>query len=390
VKQLPGHFRSARPALPLPSVAWIGAVLLGLAVSLRADELPAPVTFDVPIPVNRALPAWIGQPDSPATNFAMLDLPILTPDTTASLLVTVYFQEKPGGFLRIIWKGTQGAEVLSDNFYEDIGMANQRSLLISPSSLVGDGTLTFQTSDSTLGIQRIKLEWLENKNGLVSPEIQDMLVTSSSGLTQPSLTLSGQPTATTPGLWQDQLVTVPMTDAPVRIEQGVDFSVDLDQVPGAARIALEETGLPLGKRLVVWINDQRAGTITPAVPDLTDSGYLKTTGALTNQSPSTSYVGWRDASFIAPVSLLKAGVNTVQFSTEDDSSPTASSPATPTPSADAPLAIKSLVMQLDYTPTDAAPTAAAATPDALPQFLSPTGPILRTDSDATSSATPTP
>ena len=92
-------------------------------------------------------------------------MPILTPDPDASLLVTVYFQEKQGGFLRIIWTGTQGAQLLSDNFYENIAMNNQRSLLISPATLVGDGVLSFQCGDTDLGIQRIKTGMAREQDG---------------------------------------------------------------------------------------------------------------------------------------------------------------------------------------------------------------------------------
>jgi len=331
-----------------PTVA--GFLLLGLLSYLHAADLPAPITLDVPIPVNRALPAWIGQPEVPATIFGTLNVPILPPDPSASLLVTVYFQEKESGFLRLIWKGTQGAQILSDNFYENIGMANQRSLLISPDTLFGDGTLMFQASDTKLGIQRIKFEWLESRNALVSPEIRDTLVTPVSGQTQPSIALNGAPISTSPGAWDNQVVTVPMTDAPVRIEQGVDFSIDLDQVPNSARIALDEAGLPLGKRLVVWVNGARAGTTTPAVPDLLDDGYIATEDQSTNSTATTAYFGWRGASFYPPVSLLKTGVNTIQFSVEDDATT-----STATTNDSAPLAIKNLVMQLNYTPVVAAP-----------------------------------
>jgi hypothetical protein len=379
---------AARPGLAVPTTGWIGLVVLCLVTSLRAADLPAPVTLDLPISVDRALPAWLGQPSVPASTFATLDLPILTPDPTAALLVTVYFQEKPGGFLRITWNGTQGAQTLSDNFYEDIGMANQRSLLVPATTLVGDGTLLFQSSGSVIGIQRVKLEWLQNKDGLVSSGIEDQLVTASSGMTAPSLTLNGQPSTSAPGAWENLIVTVPMTDTPMRIEQGVDFSIDLDQVPSTARIALKETGLPLGQHLIVWINEMRAGTMTPTVPGLMDGGYLADPNA------STSYVGWRDTSFYAPVSLLKTGVNTVQFSTEDDSP---SAPTTPGSRTDAPLAIKAFVMQLNYTPAPASaialfPAARSqpTTIDSPPQFLSPTGPDLRPVSPDATLETTTP
>jgi hypothetical protein len=381
VKQPLGNLRSARP--PTRSSGWACLLLLFLvgsvfSVNAPASDLPAPVTLDLPIPANQATPGWLGHPETPPTTFATLDLPILTPDTTASLLVTVYFQEKQGGFMRIAWQGTQDAQLLSDNFYEDIGMANQRSLLISPATLVGDGILTFQCGDSTLGIQRIKLEWLASKNGLVSPGVRDLLVTPATGPTQQSQTLNGRANPTEPGAWQDQIVTVPLTDQALRIEQGVEFSVDLDKVPGSARLALKEAGLPLGKHLAVWINQQRAGTITPAVPDLFDDGFLA------DGKASTSYVGWRDGSFYAPVSLLKAGINTVQFSGEDDAALTPGNAGAADTGLEPPLAIKALVLQLNYPPVQ------AKTGVLQPQLSMPTGPIAPTESPSTSSETTTP
>lgn len=383
MKQPCGHLRSARPSFPAKSAGWACSLLLFLvcsvfSVNASASDLPASVTLDLPIPANLATPIWLGHPDIPANALAALNVPILTPDTNASLLVTVYFQEKQGGFMRVVWKGTQGAQLLSDNFYEDIGMANQRSLLISPAMLVGDGILTFQCGDSTLGIQRIKLEWLENKNGLVSPEVHDLLVTPATGPTQLAQSLNGQPNPAQPGAWQDQIVTVPISDQALRIEQGVEFSVDLDKVPGSARMALKEAGLPLSKQLVVWINQKRAGTITPAVPDLLDAGFL------TDEKASTSYVGWRDGSFYVPVSLLKTGVNTLQFSAEADAALALGNAVASDAATEPPLAIKAVVMQLNYQPP--VPTGIPS-----PQLSStPTGPISPADSSPTSSDTSTP
>jgi hypothetical protein len=342
VKQHLGHTRSARVPFPAIGLEWVCFLFLFTAGFSRASELPAPITLDLPVPANLATPSWLGHPEMPATEFATLNLPILTPDTTASLLVTVVFQEKPGGFLRVIWNGTQGAQLLSDNFYEDIGMSNQRSLLISPAMLMGDGTLTFQCGDSALGIQRIKLEWLASKNGLVSPAVQDLLVTPAIGPTEPAQNLNGLKNPAQPGAWQDQLVTVPIADQAVRIEQGVEFSVDLDKVPGTARLSLKEAGLPLGKLLVVWINQKRAGTITPGVPDLQDGGFIADDNAVTN------YIGWRDGSFYLPVSLLKAGINTLQLSDEDDASVTKENAGHPTTGTEPPLAVKAMVLQLNY------------------------------------------
>jgi hypothetical protein len=380
MKQCFRYLRPARPAHPALSSGWACFLLLFLAGCLRASDLPAPVTLDFPFPANEATPGWLGHPETPPTDFATLDLPILTPDTNASLLVTVYFEEKQDGFMRITWQGTQGAQLLSDNFYENIGMANQRSLLISAATLIGDGILAFQCGDSTLGIQRIKLEWLENKDSLVSPTVEDFLVTPVIGPTQLAQSLNGQPNPTEPGAWEGQIVTVPLTDEALRIEQGVEFSVDLDKAPGSARLALKEAGLPLGRRLVVWINQQRAGTITPTVPDLLDGGFL--TGG--NASTGSSYAGWRDGSFYVPVSLLKAGINTVQFSDEDDAALIVGGASSSDPGLGLPVAIKALVFQLNYQ------TAQAKTDALQPQLSMPTGPIPPTESSSTSTETNTP
>ena len=373
-----GNFQLARPFHPALSSGWACFLLLFLVGWLRASDLPAPFTLDLPFAANQATPSWLGHPETPPADFATLDLPILTPDTNASLLVTVYFEEKQDGFMRISWQGTQGAQVLSENFFENIGMANQRSLLISPTTLIGDGVLAFQCGESTLGIQRIKLEWLEDKDGLVSPTVEDLMVTPAVGATQPAESLNGQPNPTEPGAWEDQIVTVPLTDEALRIEQGVEFSVDLDKVPGSARLALKEAGLPLGQHLVVWINQQRAGTITPTVPDLSDGGFL------TGENASASYAGWRDGSFYVPVSLLKAGVNTLLFSDEDDATLTPGNAGPSDPGVGPPLAIKTLVFQLNYLPPPANKGSLQ------PQLSMPTGPIPPTESSSTSTETNTP
>jgi len=355
------------PLIPLKLMAWAGGCFLLLA-SLRLPALdaePAPFVLDLPCQANLATPVWLAHPVTPSTTFATLDLPIDPPEASASLLVTLFFQEKEGGFLRITWQGTGGAQILSDNFYEGIGMSNQRSLLISAATLQGPGTLHFQCGDSVLGIQRIKLEWLENQNGLVSPQVQDILVTSAAGTTQPAPSLSGQPPQDNPAAWRDQFAIVPITTPPQRIEQGVEFGVQLDHIPGSARLALKEAGLPLGKHLVVWINQQRAGIVTPAVPDLMDEGFL------INTVPPNFYVGWREGSFYAPVSFLKAGINTLQFSVEDDAPPAGANAPDAPKGPVLPLAVKDVVLQLDYPPVSpGADVPADSTPTPTPAPLS--------------------
>jgi len=321
---------------------------------LRASDLPPPYTIDLPFGTNQATPIWLGHPETPQTTFATLNLPIEPPDPAASLLVTVFFQEKEGGFLRIAWQGAQSAQVLSDNFYEGIAMSNQRSLLVSPETLRDPGALSFQCGGTTLGIERIKLEWLENRAGLTSPELQDILVTPAQGPAQPSQALNGQPNPVDPAAWHDQVVTVPVTETPERIEQGVEYSVQIDVLPGLARVALKEAGLSWGQHIVVWINQKRAAIVSPAVPDLLDAGFFA------ESNLSAGYVGWRDGSIYVPVALLKVGINAMQFSVEDDALAAGGNSGNSPTSAVSPLAVKNVVIQLYYPP---APPASIAPGD---------------------------
>jgi hypothetical protein len=347
-------------------VILAGALLfLALSPALRALDGSEIFTVDFPFGANAATPAWLGHPVTPSGTFATLDLPITPPDPGASLLVTVFFQEKEGGFLRISWQAapvtTEGtgavpdpgeaasSSVLCDNFYEGIGMSNQRSLLVSADTMKQPGTLVFQCGDSTLGISRIKFEWLQNSTGLSSPAINDVLVTSANGKTQLASELAGQPPAAQDAVWHDRVINVPISDVPVRIEQGVDFTVQMDGPPTVARLEVKESGLPWGQHLVVWINNQRAGVVLPVVPELGDAGYPDEKGS--------TYVGWRAGTFYIPSGFLTAGSNTLQLSAEPDVPPATA----PDPNATLdPLAVKELGLELDY-PAGSTATASATT-----------------------------
>jgi len=355
LNQLPMHQRRKRRTFrPLVLGPIACASLLLATPLLAASDLPGAYTLDLPTEANLATPVWLGHPEMPPRAFATLDVPISPPAPDASLLVTVYFQEKEGGFLRVGWQKEEGAVMLSDNFYEGIGMSNQRSLLISPSTMQGDGTLHFQCGDTSLGIARIRFEWLENHAGLASPLLKDLLVTPATGSTQLASTLNGQPAPAGEAAWHERVVAVPMIDLPERVEQGVEFAVQIDIAPARVRLELKEAGLPWGQHLVIWVNQKRAGTITPAVPDLLDDGFLPSANG------SANYVGWRDGSFYVPAGLLKVGDNAIQFSTEGDTQPLAGSASDVSTGSLAPLAIKDVVLQLKYLPQPVLPDASTA------------------------------
>ena len=143
-----------------PRVRLAGLLLLlTFPALLRAQDDATAYTLDLPFSTNTATPSWLGHPEQPSGTFATLVLPITPPSATASLLVTVFFQESNGGFLRISWQAagmpepgpsellgpgeTAASAVLCDNFYEGIGMSNQRSLLVPARNDAGGGRPAF-------------------------------------------------------------------------------------------------------------------------------------------------------------------------------------------------------------------------------------------------------
>ncbi len=338
MKQISAQKRTrSAPAANL--AAWVAVFFSACCALAHAEQLPEPFTINVPVAANLATPFWLGHPVMPADTLETIDLPIAPPNGKAALLITVYFTESDNGFLRINWNPDKGAAVaLATNFYENIGMANSRSLLVPPSTLGAGGTLVLQGTALALGVQRVEFEWLESRQDLVSPKSSAMLVTTAGGATVPAESLTGQAETPPSGAWQGDIVTVPITTDAERIETGVEFPVDLDKVPTTARLVLKETGLPLAQHLVVWINKSRAGTITPVVPGLADAGFF------TDSNSATAFVGWRNGSFYVPISLLKAGENSVQFSAEEEM-PTGAREV-----EDPALAVKDVALQMNYTP----------------------------------------
>ena len=259
-----------------PTLLLLALYAWSLPFWAHADETPIVYTLDLPCQPNLATPTWLGHAVVPVSTFAELNLPLTTPQAGQALLVTLTFREKTGGFLRLIWQGAQGEQqVLTNNFYQGIGMANQRALLIPADVVQGSGTLLLQCGATDLGVQSISLEWLENQSALASPEKPDELVVSSLGTIASAASLDGQPPQAESAALEGTLVTVPVISAPERIEQGVQFGLQLDDTPTGARLSMKEAGLPWDQHLVLWINQQRAGTITPRYLILAIPGSIR-------------------------------------------------------------------------------------------------------------------
>ncbi len=277
---------------------------------------------------NGPLPQWMdGPPMATPAKYATVSFPIKPPQEEDDLIVTVFFNEQPGGFLRVYWDDGFNKEMLSDNLTEGIGMANRRTLVIKRRTMVANGLLTFQASGARLGVNRIYWQWNRQQSAYLDEAFFPGGLLGRSGEWLRDDEIDGLPATTRNDFWQGNLVTAPLITKPERIEQGVVFVADLPEQPRFVRVHAKISGLPLDSKLVVWVNDLPAGELSVAVPDLSDPGV--------SEEPETglTYTGWRDAGLLVDASLLKLGENRFVFE------PDKNLPA---------LAIKDFDIQLQY------------------------------------------
>ena len=206
-------------------------------------------------------------------------------------------------------------------------MANRRTLVIKRQTMVGPGFLTFQASGSTLGVDRIYWQWNRQQPAYLDDAFFPGGLLGRSGEWLRDDEIDGLPATTRSDYWQGDVVTAPIATKTERIEHGVQFVADLPDLPKYVRVQVKVAGLPLGAKLVLWVNEKSAGELSIPVPNLSDPGL--------SEKPETglTYTGWREASLLVEASLLNLGENRFVFEAEKDL------PA---------LAIKDFDIQLQY------------------------------------------
>src|ERR1700730_5951112 len=141
------------------SYTTVGAGILYLAVVdfCFADSF----TFDLKATGRLEFPAWI--PDRPLASpksQAELSFPVVPGADDDDLALTVVFQEEVGGFLSVYWESALGKrQLLAPNLFENIGLANQRTLLINRPTMGGPGKVVFKSSQGAPHLLRVLLDW---------------------------------------------------------------------------------------------------------------------------------------------------------------------------------------------------------------------------------------
>jgi hypothetical protein len=323
----------------------LGLILIsvGLGNFAQADRYAKSYVLDFPYRGDRNIPRWLSvvkEPRSPSyfTSQSFGIRPIVG-DT--DLAVTIFFNEGSGGFLRVFWEGVDNnTEMLAQNLYDNIGMPNQKTLLIRRYTLTGPGKLVFQTTETTMNIRRIHWEWVKNQSVALSREIPlGVGYVDGFGRTYAEWEVSQFEPGETGDFWRSSVINAMLTEKAERIEEGAALDFEIQSPVENARVETQIAGLALEEKMVVWLNDRYLGEMAVEVPDLADPGYQR------DEAGDLIYIGWRRGSFFFPANQLQAGENRLQLTRWNATSSKISRP----------LAIKNTILQIKYAPATSNP-----------------------------------
>ena len=302
-----------------------GICALSAAASLCfADSF----TFDLNTTGRLEFPAWM--PDRPLAYpkpQAELSFPVVPGADDDDLALTVVFREETGGFLSVYWENSFGKrQLLAPNLFENIGLANQRTLLINRPTMGGPGKIVLKSSESVLNVLRVRLDWARpGVVRLVDNIPNGALVTTGGKMFAPE-EVDGSPLTPIADSWEARILTTSITDQAERIEKGIDFSVTVPAKVARARLEVMVNGLRIDQKLTLWLNGVVFGTVALEIPDLTDPGYENSgTGTM-------RYTGWRKGCLLIRGDQLPVGENHFQFETPPG----------------IPVAIRDFLLQLEY------------------------------------------
>ena len=191
-------------------------------------------------------------------------------------LLTVVFQEEPGGFLSVYWQNALGKrELLAPNLFENIGLPNQRTLLIKRPTMAGPGKVILKSSQAVLNVLRVRLDWARPGVVRLVDNVPNGALVMSGGKMFAPEEVDGSPLTPIADSWEGRILTTSVTDQAERIEKGIDFAISIPDKLARARLEVLVNGLRLDQTLTLWVNGSAVGALALEVPDLTDPGYEK-------------------------------------------------------------------------------------------------------------------
>jgi hypothetical protein len=308
------------------SLVVAGFVWLACVGESHADSF----TLDLTTTSRPQFPIWMPErPLAAPKPQAELSFAVVPGPDDDDLALTVVFQEEVGGFLSVYWEDSSGKrDLLAPNLFENIGLANQRTLLINRPTMGGPGKVILKSSQEVLNVLRVRLDWARPGVVRLVDNIPNGALVTTGGKMYAPEEVDGSTLTPIADSWEGKILTTSVTDQAERIEKGIDYSVAIPDKVGRARIELLVNGLQLDRSLILWLNGRACGPIALEIPDLTDPGYDKASGG------TAHFIGWRKGVFLLRGEQLIVGENHFQFQTP----------------LGAQVAVRDFLLQVEYAP----------------------------------------
>lgn len=287
-------------------------------------------TLDLTTTGRPSFPVWMPErPLAAPKPQAELSFPVVPGANDDDLALTVVFREEAGGFLSVYWENALGRrELLAPNLFENIGLPNQRTLLIKRPTMAGPGKVVLKSSQAVLNVLRVRLDWARPGVVRLVDNIPNGALVTTGGKMYAPEEVDGSTLTPIADSWEGKILTTSVTDTAERIEEGIDYSVTIPNKVVRARVEVLVNGLELDQSIVLWLNGRAYGPIALEIPDLTDPGYDKTSSGVTH------FIGWRKGMFLLKGEQLAVGDNHFQFQTPPG----------------AQIAIRDFLLQVEYSP----------------------------------------
>jgi hypothetical protein len=286
-----------------------GLALAGLACAAAAtawaDEF---VTIDFPIRKKdiaaeglSAPPRQVAAPNGDGYAEVLLR-PVRKGDR---IFLTFVFEEDGGKGPSVFWSGdTSGKQVtLTDNLAEGVAGLNRRTFALPEEVAREAGHLYIMGRQDRL--LRLRIDWLQASQTFVATD-QERPQLILGGTPQLDRDLTGQAKMTPPDAWFGPVLDAALQDGVADLSENIELVVPLKAAPGPTRLRAKFLGLPLGRSVRVWVNGRVVGRIQPAVPSLTDPGYVR-------RGKRVTYAGWREGALTLDADALQQGENTILF-----------------------------------------------------------------------------
>lgn len=220
-------------------------------------------------------------------SLASVRIPFAAQAEPRSLALTFYFTET-SGFLRLVWEGRQ-SETICSNLYEGTGLSGQRTIILSAEHFQQPGQLVIQSGGIKLGIERLRLAWLQEYAvwAVSAADVPAAVLARGETVSAREVTVQLRPPLE--DSVQGSVFRAVLLNEPMALIEGMVFPIQLPAQSDQLRFDFWVSDLPLTSRLRIICNDQILGESAPAVPDLADPGYVLYDGVW-------HYVGWRPVS----------------------------------------------------------------------------------------------